>query len=203
MARRTLGRIEIRRTAVPKTLLRKLPLFAAAVGFALAAGRVQAGPRPFWITPATPGYGAIHLWPHEVSTPRARAVYKAVFYIPQRIPHSAKPDPELGRVARMLNVFVAEGVPLTHLRFVVVFDGGAIPAVLRSAAYGKRFHGPNPNVKLLGMLAHDGVALRVCGVALAGWGFRPSEVLPEVGIAPTGPSTLIVYENHGYALVPF
>ncbi len=186
-----------------KIFLHRLPLLAAVAGLTLVANQAWARPTPFWTTPAVPGYGAIHLWPHEASRPEAHAVYKAVFYIPQRIAHAAKTDPELERVARMLNIFVAEGVPLTHLRFVVVFDGGAIPAVLRSAVYRKRFHGPNPNAKLLGMLARDGVVLRVCGVALAGWGYRPSEVLPEVKVAPSGPSTLILFENRGYALLPF
>ncbi len=171
---------------------------------AILAGPTSALAAPgFWITPAVPGYGAIHVWPHEVSRPSPHALYRAVFYIPQPIANKSKANPELGRVARMLNIFTTEGVPLSHLHFVVVVDGGSIPTILDNSAYETHFHHPNPNAPLIADLAKDGVTFRVCGVALAGWGFKPKDVLHTVGIAPTGPSTLILYENQGYALVPF
>ena len=174
----------------------------AVLGLAFTTARAHAKPA-FWTTPAVPGYGVIHVWPQEADRPSPRSVSRAVFYIPQPVASPSKPDGELERVARMLNIFTAEKVPLSHLRFVVVFDGGAIPVVLRSATYRLRYHRPNPNAKLLSDLHHDGVKLRVCGVALAGWGFHPSEVRPDIRAVPTGPSTLILYENKGYALVPF
>ncbi len=178
-------------------------IFAALVFAALASITQAHAASGFWVTPAVPGYGVIHVWPHEVSRPSPRASYKAVFYIPQAIAKKSKADPELGRIARMLNIFTADRVPLKHLHFVTVFDGGAIPAILNDATYEARFHHPNPNAGLIAILAKNGVIFRVCGVALAGWGFKPMDVLPEVGVAPTGPSTLILYENQGYALVPF
>ncbi|MHB1544096.1 MAG: DsrE family protein [Gammaproteobacteria bacterium] len=184
--------------------IRFVPAFIAALALATLATATWAKPaHGYWVTPAVPGYGAIHVWTHEVSQPSPHATYKAVFYIPQPIAKKSKINPELGRVARMLNIFTAYGVPLQHLHFVVVVDGGSIPTILDNRAYQDHFHRPNPNAKLVALLAKDGVTLRVCGVALAGWGFDPKEVLRGVGIAPTGPSTLILYENRGYALVPF
>ncbi|EQD51776.1 secreted protein containing DUF1791 [mine drainage metagenome] len=184
--------------------IRLVPVVIAALALSILATATPAHAAPgFWITPAVPGYGAIHVWPHEVSLPSPHASYKAVFYITQAIAKPSKPNPELGRVARMLNIFTVERVPFRHLHFVVVVDGGSIPAIVDNRAYQARFHHPNPNAKLIALLAKDGVTFRVCGVALAGWGFHPQEVLREVGIAPTGPSTLILYENRGYALVPF
>lgn len=184
-------------------LILSTPCLIAALLLSTEVLAARAPAHPFWTTPAVPGYGVIHVWSHEVSRPSPHAIYKAVFYIPQPIANKAKPNPELDRVARMLNIFSAEGVPLSHLHFVVVVDGGSIPTILTSKAYEARFHRTNPNARLIALLAHDGVQFRVCGVALAGWRFHPQDVLQTVGIAPTGPSTLILYESRGYALVPF
>jgi intracellular sulfur oxidation DsrE/DsrF family protein len=182
---------------------------ATVAGFILATSVASAGAlktpgrTPFWTTPAIPGYGAIHLWPHESALlPRTRQ-YHAIFYIPQAIVNKTQADPELGRVARMLNIFKAERVPFRNLHFVVVFDGGAIPAALSNAAYEKRFGRPNPNGPLVSALLRGGVHFYVCGVALAGWKFTPASLWPHIGVAPSGPSTLILYENQGYALIPF
>ncbi len=177
--------------------------FILATSVAWAGVMKTPGQTPFWTTPAVPGYGAIHLWPHESALPPRNRQYHAIFYIPQAIANKAQADPELGRVARMLNIFKAEGVPASHLHFVVVFDGGAIPAALSNPAYEKRFGRPNPSGRLVSALLQHGVRLYVCGVALAGWKFRPASLWPRIGVAPSGPSTLILYENQGYALVPF
>jgi intracellular sulfur oxidation DsrE/DsrF family protein len=182
---------------------------AIAAGFLLTTAVASAGTlktpghAPFWTTPAVPGYGAIHVWPHESATLPGNRQYHAIFYIPQAIANKTRPDPELGRVARMLNIFKAEGVPASHLHFVVVFDGGAIPAALSNPAYKTRFGRLNPNARLIAALLRRGVHLDVCGVALAGWKFHPSSLWPHIGVTPTGPSTLILYENQGYALIPF
>lgn len=158
---------------------------------------------PFWTTPAIAGYGAIHLWPHEVDRPLPSGVYRAVFYIPNWPGSKKGIDPELARVALMVNVFRAEHVPLKQLHFVVVFDGAAVPAALRSAPYEQHFHTVNANLTLLRRLEHAGVRFRLCGVALAGWGFKPSDLVPGVKVVPTGPSTLILYGDRGYPLIFF
>ncbi len=86
-------------------------IFAALVFAALSSITQAHAASGFWVTPAVPGYGVIHVWPHEVSRPSPRASYKAVFYIPQAIAKKSKADPELGRIARMVDPEIAPTAP--------------------------------------------------------------------------------------------
>ena len=59
----------------------------------------------------------------------------------------------------------------------------------------------NPNLQLIDSLKKHGVKILVCGNALADMHFNPAEINPEIGIATSALTTLIMLQNKGYALM--
>lgn len=176
-------------------------LSTLAIGL-LAASAVAATPRAgFWHYPVIKGYGPEHVWPGVVVRPKANTTYKALFDLTHGTPHATKINPGLDHIARTINIFAAAGVPLKHMKFVVIFHGGATPLALDAAAFQAKFGHPNPNLALIATLRKAGVDLLVCGNALGDMHFTPAEVNPNVHVALSALSTGIIMQNRGYALV--
>ena len=177
--------------------------FAAAglLGIALLASSAFAADAGFWSYPAISGYGPVHVWPHVVLKPKRDTTYKAVFDVTKPSPAPEKLSPALNHVARAVNVFAAAGISLQHLRFVIIVHGPATADILDNQAYRARFHVDNPNLALIAALHKAGVRLLVCGNALADLKFKPSEVDPQVKVALSALSTLVILQDQGYALL--
>lgn len=176
-----------------------LSTLAAAVAAVGTAGATQ--PADFWHYPAIRGYGPEHVWPGVVVRPQARATYKALFDLTQGNAAADKVNPGLDHVARTINIFAAAGVPLKHLAFAVIIHGPATPIVLNASAYRAKFGHPNPNLAVIAALRKAGVDLLVCGNALGDLHLTPAEVNPDVHVALSALSTVVVLQNRGYALV--
>jgi len=174
-----------------------LPLAAALLLAPPALAQQAPG---FWTRPAIKEYGPVHVWPQAVVRPNAHATYKALFDVTQ----AGKPDavnPGLDHIARAVNVFAAAGVPLGHLKFAVIIHGPATPIVLGDKAFEAKFGHPNPNLAVLADLKKAGVQVMVCGNALADMSYTPDEVNPDIKVALSALSTLIIMQNEGYALL--
>ncbi len=178
-------------------LLSTLALGLTAVGAAFAAAPASG----FWHYPVIKGYGPEHTWPGVVVRPSAGATYKALFDLTQGKPQATKVNPGLDHIARTINIFAAAGVPLKHMKFAVIIHGPATPIVLSAAAYQAKFGHPNPNLALIATLRKAGVDLLVCGNALGDMHFTPAEVNPDIHVALSALSTVIIMQNRGYALV--
>lgn len=177
-------------------------LLAAAVISLTAVGSAGATqPAGFWKYPAIRGYGPEHAWPGVVVRPRAGTTYKALFDLTHGKAAASKVNPGLDHIARTINIFAGAGVPLRHLKFAVIIHGPATPIVLSAAAYRAKFGHPNPNLALIAALRKAGVDLMVCGNALADMHFTPAQVNPDIHVALSALSTVIIMQNHGYALV--
>jgi intracellular sulfur oxidation DsrE/DsrF family protein len=174
-----------------------LPL-VALLAFASPAFAQQAP--GFWTTPAIKGIGPVHVWPQATLRPSATATYKAVFDV-TRAGDASKINPGLDHIARAVNVFAAAGVPLTHLKFTVIVHGPATPAVLDEKSFQAKFGHANPDLAVIEALKKAGVQLLVCGNALGDMGYTPSEVNPDVKVALSALSTLIILQDQGYALI--
>lgn len=154
----------------------------------------------FWSTPTVPGYGKIHYLPQAKYQPSATQSYKAVFALTM----GAKPDQVNGgleHIARSINLYVAAGVPLSHLKFVGIAYGAATPLALDNAHYRKAFGVDNPNLKLIEMLRKDGVDIAVCSQAVAEHGYEEAWVSHDVTLALSGLTTVINLQHDGYALM--
>lgn len=182
--------------------LRTLKLTAAgALGVAMLATSALAAGADFWSYPAIQSYGPVHVWPGVVLMPDKQTIYKAVFDVTQPSKDAKKVSPALDHVARAVNVFAAGGVPLDHMKFVVIVHGPATTDILNEKAYEAKFHAANPNLKVIDALRKAGVEVLVCGNALADLKFDPSEVNPQVKVALSALSTLVILEDQGYALM--
>jgi intracellular sulfur oxidation DsrE/DsrF family protein len=182
--------------------LRTALLSAAAAGcLATTAFAAAAQPSAFWNYPAIHGYGPEHVWPGVVERPQARKTYKALFDLTQGKAAADKVNPGLDHIARTVNIFAGAGVPLRHLRFAVIIHGPATPIVLGAAAYQAKFGHPNPNLALIAALRKAGVRLMVCGNALGDMHLTPAQVNPDIHVALSALSTVIILQDKGYALV--
>jgi len=174
---------------------------AAIVGIATSgfAGATQSA--GFWQYPAIKGYGPEHVWPGVVERPQARATYKALFDLTQGKAAADKVNPGLDHIARTINIFAAAGVPLRQLKFAVIIHGPATQIVLGAAAYQAKFGHPNPNLAVIAALRKAGVDLMVCGNALGDMHLTPAQVNPDIHVALSALSTVIILQNRGYAQV--
>ena len=180
----------------------KFRLPVVLLGLCLCASVMAAPPKigP-WVMPAVKA-GPMHPLPHAAYQPGKSTVYKAVFAVTRPSRGANDPDGGLTPVARAVNIFASAGVPLDHLKFVVLIYGmDATTMVLDNAHYKKRFGKDNPNLKVIHELRKAGVKVVVCGQALAALGIKHSSVDPEVTIALSALSTMVILQDQGYALI--
>ena len=182
---------------------RSMTLKALTLGALLFTGGLlsTAQAADFWQYPAIPGFGPVHVWPEATLKPQAGMTYKALFDLTQAGKGLDTLNPGFDHIARTVNVFAAAGVTVEHLKFIVIIHGPATPIALGEKAFEAKFHHPNPNLKVIEALRKAGVEIYVCGNALADMHFTPGEVNPDVKIALSALSTLIIEQNQGYALM--
>ncbi|HTW73728.1 MAG TPA: DsrE family protein [Steroidobacteraceae bacterium] len=168
----------------------------------LAAAAACGADSDFWTTPTIHGYGRIHLVPHAAYAPDRAAHYKIVFALTDAARTPAEVNPSLDRVARTVNLYVASGVPLSHLKFVAIAYGAATPLALDDEHYRARFGTANPNLPLIALLRKAGVDVAVCAQAVAGYHFDYSWLDPSVTLALSGLTTVTTLEHAGYVLMP-
>ncbi|MGA9853311.1 MAG: DsrE family protein [Gammaproteobacteria bacterium] len=183
-------------------MFRYLLLSAVFIGIFLSPAAFAAQPAGFWQNPVIKDAGEMHPLPQAAFQPQKDATYKAVFSMTRGEKNSKDLNDDLAHVARAVNVFVSAGVPLDHLKFVVIIHGGAVPAVLDNAHYKKEFGVDNPNLKVIQELKAAGVQMAVCGQAVAGYNYEYSWVNSNVKIALSALSTIIILQHDGYALMP-
>jgi intracellular sulfur oxidation DsrE/DsrF family protein len=184
--------------------LRKLAPAAALLAFALSTAHAATSDEApgFWSTPTIQGYGKIHYLPNAAFKPDARHAYKIVLSLTQAAPAPDKVNSALEHVARTVNLYVAAGVPLSHLKIVAVAYGAATPLALDDAHYRIAFGVPNPNSPLLAELKKAGVTVSVCGQAVAEHHFEYDWLSNDVTLALSGLTTVTTLESQGYVLMP-
>lgn len=182
--------------------MRRLSLLVAVKSFLLSAVAVAADqPANFWSTPAIAGHGDIHYLPNAAYKPASSQIYRVVFSLTQGATSPDKVNPALDHVARAVNLYVASGAPLSHLRFVAVASGAATPIALSDAQYRATYGVPNPNLALIAKLRNAGIEVAVCGQAVAEHHFQYDWIDSHVTLALSAITTIITLENQGYALV--
>ena len=172
---------------------------AAAVVFSSTAFAAQ--PPGFWTMPAIKDFGPAHVWPEAVDRPNTHTTYKALFDVTQTGKAMDKVNPGLDHIARAVNTFAAAGVPLSHLRFAVIIHGPATPIALDDKTFEAKFGHANPNLTVIAALKKAGVNVMVCGNALGDMEYTPAEVNPDIKVALSALSTLIIQQDQGYALI--
>lgn len=170
---------------------------------ALPARAADAPSSPgFWSTPTIHGYGKIHYLKSAAFKPHPDRTYKLVFALTHGPKKPDQVNAGLDHVARAVNLYVAAGVPLDHLKIVAVAAGGATPLALDNAHYRARFHTDNPNLKLIAELRKAGVKVAVCAQAVGEHHFKYSWISPHVTVALSALTTMADFQQEGYALIP-
>lgn len=186
--------------------MRRIAKVLALASLALSCHSVFAqqadAPAGFWTTPTIQNYGKMHNLPQAAYRPEKAQTYKIVFALTKGSKTPADLNPSLDHVARTVNLYVASGVPLSHLKFVAVAYGDATPLALNDDAYRAKFNTANPNLPLIAALRHAGVDIAVCGQAVAEHHFDYSAVDKSVTTALSGLTTITTLEHKGYSLMP-
>jgi intracellular sulfur oxidation DsrE/DsrF family protein len=173
------------------------------LGTLLAGSPASAARWPAPIAPVVPladGYVAI---PTATVKPKSSHVYRAVFDVTRGADRPDQLVPGLNMAGSELNVLAGSGLSSRNAKFVVVFHGGALDAVLDDAHYRAKHKVANPNLPTLRVMKKEGVEFFVCGQNLAFEDVDPKAVTPEVSIALDALVVLIAYQNLGYALMSF
>jgi intracellular sulfur oxidation DsrE/DsrF family protein len=167
----------------------------------LTAGNA-AQPEGFWQTPAIKGYGKIHNRPESAFRPQSGEQYNVVFQVQDGHEPKKSVNAELEKVARTVNLYVASGVPLENLKFVVAIAGSATPVMLNNQRYREEFGVDNPNLPLIARLREAGVVVSVCDQAVAGHRYGFDWVDKNVTHALSNLTTITTLEKKGYMLMP-
>jgi intracellular sulfur oxidation DsrE/DsrF family protein len=180
--------------------------FPPAVLGSLAAAVLAASGPARWPKPRSPviagadGYAPIA---GAAVPPEKGRIYKAIFDATRAADDPGHLVPAVNNAASELNAFGVAGVPLGNARFVVVFHGPAMAALLDDAHYRAKFHVANPNLPVLSAMRKAGVQLLVCGQNLVADDVDRASLTPDVKIASDALIVLMTYENDGYALLAF
>jgi intracellular sulfur oxidation DsrE/DsrF family protein len=181
---------------------RAIALLTLLLGsYAVLAQEPEAAPG-FWVTPTIQGFGRMHELPMAAYKPDRAKTYHIVFALTRGAKEVGEVNPALDRVARTVNLYVASGVPLAHLKFVAVAYGEATPLALDDAHYRAKFGTANPNLPLIALLRKAGIDVAVCGQAVAEHHFDYAWVDKSVTTALSGLTTVTTLEQAGYVLMP-
>ncbi|MDQ6893918.1 MAG: DsrE family protein [Acidobacteriota bacterium] len=179
---------------------RLLVLVATGAFLAGAAISDPWGPARAPSVPEADGYVEI---PNAAVPPVKGRVYRAVFDANRAADKPSQLVPAVNNLGSELNAFAAAGLPKSAAKFVLVFHGPAMDALMDDAHYRAKYHIDNPNLRVLSRLKSGGVEMFVCGQNLASDKIDPRTLTPDVRVASDALIVLMTYQNDGYALLSF
>jgi intracellular sulfur oxidation DsrE/DsrF family protein len=159
-----------------------------------------AGMDQFAYGPAITNFGAIAKVDSDL--PLAKDIdYKLAFDIGKGTPE--KVNSELDSVARLINMLVANGVPMSRIHPAVVVWNAAMMDVTKQSRYEQEYGGAsNPNIALVEELIAKGVQIYVCGQSAVKYDVAKSDLLPGVKMALSGMTTHVMLHEQGYLVNP-
>jgi intracellular sulfur oxidation DsrE/DsrF family protein len=133
--------------------------------------------------------------------PDPKHVYKLLFELTAHQHDSTyeKLNDGLVEIARVINLHIAAGIPLSQIDPVVVAHGGALYDLLTDTAFKLKNKKINPNTKLIEELMKNKVRFIACGQALLFIDIKKTELHPGIKVALTAQVALSDYLNRGYA----
>jgi len=110
----------------------------------------------------------------------------------------AKLNPGLVEIARVLNLHVASGIPISHIHPVIAVHGPSLYSIENNDVYQKKFKKDNPNYKLIQDLMKNGARFIACGQAMKFLDIKKDELFPGVKVSLTAQTVLSNYIGQGY-----
>lgn len=154
-------------------------------------------------SPAIPQADGYSIIPGAKINPDKKRIYRAIYDATKSSKDSSQLIPAINMAGSELNGLAVCGISLTNAKFVIVFHGAAINALLDDVHYKKKFGIANPNLNVLTELKKSGVKLFVCGQNLLAENIDSKIISPDVIVASDALIVLMTYQNDGYALMSF
>lgn len=164
-------------------------------------GKVDDRPAGNLSSPAIAGYGFAHYEPNAAFQPDTGLSNKVVFKVSSGAEEASVTNPALDKVANMVNLYTAAGVPADKLNFVVAVNGEATPATLDNTHYKKLYGVDNPNLPLIAALEQRGIKVTVCDQALAWHHYQRDWIANNVIHTLSALTTISTLQNQGYAFI--
>ncbi len=153
--------------------------------------------------PVIKSTGTIHDIPYATVTPDPNLEYNIVIDVANGPQTPNDLNPSLENVARLINLHVAGGVPLSKLHIVLAVHNASAVAMMNNEAYQKKFKTDNPNLKLIEELKQAGVKIALCGQSIVNRNIDPMQLAPGVEVATSMLTTFTTYQLRGYAAMKF
>jgi intracellular sulfur oxidation DsrE/DsrF family protein len=109
-------------------------------------------------------------------------------------------NPGLTEIARILNLHVASGIPISHIHPVIVVHGLSLYSIQNNELYQNKFKKDNPNSKVIQELMKNGARFIACGQAMNFFDVKKEELFPGVKVSLTAQTVLSNYIGQGYVL---
>lgn len=175
----------------------------AILGIALLPAGLAAQTPPSETGPVIETAGPVFAVPDPDFETPLDMPYRIAFEVVNAPSAPDRVNEQLVTVARFLNMHARAGVPAERVRVAIVVHGPAGRALLDDGAY-RGFEGVgNPNIPLIRELAESGVPIILCGQTAAARGLPRDRLLPQVDVALSAMTALLVLQEDGYHLNPF
>jgi intracellular sulfur oxidation DsrE/DsrF family protein len=126
---------------------------------------------------------------------------KAVFELRDAARNPEGRQPQLGTMARYLNMHARHGVPAENLKVAGVVHAGGAFAVVSDERYRQEHGVDNPNKDVIAEIIAAGGQLVLCGQSAAARGIAREDLLPGVQIALSAMTALTVFQQEGYEVI--
>ncbi|MDQ6904242.1 MAG: DsrE family protein [Bacteroidota bacterium] len=136
--------------------------------------------------------------------PDPKREYKLIFEFTLNFKDSIHKElnPGLVEIARVLNLHVASGIPLSHIHPVIVTHGPSLFSIENNATFQEKYKKDNPDSQLIMDLMKNGCKFIACGQAMMFHDIKKEELFPGVKVAVTAQVVLSNYIGQGYVLYP-
>ncbi len=137
--------------------------------------------------------------PDEIPDPNQD--YKLLFELTYNNPDSLSKEVNAGlvEIERIINLHFASGIPLKRIMPVIIVHGMSLNAIGTNEMYQKKFRTDNPNIAVIhDLIQKAGARFIACGQAMAFFGFKKENLLPEVKVSLTAQTVLSNYQLKGY-----
>lgn len=134
----------------------------------------------------------------EIPSPKRQ--YKLLFEFTLNFKDSTheKLNPGLVEIARVLNLHVASGIPISHIHPVIVVHGPSLFSIENNEVFKAKYKKDNPNNQLIQDLMKNGAKFIACGQAMNFLDVKKQELYPGVKVSLTAQTVLSNYIGQGY-----
>jgi len=134
----------------------------------------------------------------EIPSPKRQ--YKLLFEFTLNFKDTShkKLNPGLVEIARVLNLHVASGIPVSHIHPIIVVHGPSLFSIQNNGVYQSKYNKDNPNSQLILDLMKNGAKFIACGQAMSFLDIKKEQLYPGVKVSLTAQTALSNYTGQGY-----